>query len=267
MKSTSLAQKLVADPIDVVLQESSDGGLPLAATEYATQGVGRKLRDELPHLRLVAPLRPERASRGFFVVLVSAMLAFGLVVMLLVNTSVGQTAFTVSELKIQQRDLSRAEAAMTKSIAEAASPPVLEAKARALGMIPSDRAVFLTVPSGKVRGKAKPAPGNRSRTANVAGSLTATLVDPVPTQDVVDVTTGAGIGPGAGERRQVGDGAVLIDPETQSLANEATEQARRNEQRQQQRAAANGDGAQLVDVGQSGRGTDDRARVEAGGAE
>ena len=141
----------------------ADIDLPASATEYATHGAGRKLRSELPHLRLVAPLRPERASRGFFAVVITALLAFGLVMMLVINTSVAQTAFTVSELKIQQRDLSRAEAALTKALAEAASPPVLEAKARSLGMIPSDRAVFLTVPSGKVRGKAKPAPGNRAR--------------------------------------------------------------------------------------------------------
>ena len=95
--------------------------LPESTTEYATQGAGRKHRSALPHLCLVAPLRPERASRGFFAVLITVMLAFGLVIMLLVNTSVAQTAFTVSELKIQQRDLSRAEAALTKAIAEAAS--------------------------------------------------------------------------------------------------------------------------------------------------
>ena len=267
MRSASSARNFLEDPIHLDPQESIEGELPLAATEYATQGVGRKLRDELPHLRLVAPLRPERASRGFFAVLVTAMLAFGLVVMLVVNTSVAQTAFTVTELKVQQRDLSRAEAAMTKSIAEAASPPVLESKARALGMIPSDRAVFLTVPSGKVRGKAKPAPGNRLKTANVAGSLTATLIDPIPAQEMVDVDAATGISPVGGERRQVGDGAVLIDPGTQSLVNEATEQARRNDQRQRQRAAANGDGAQLIDVGQSGRGANDGARVGAAGVE
>lgn len=227
-------------------QEAPVTELPASATEYATQGAGRKFRSELPHLRLVAPLRPERASRGFFAVLITATLAFGLILMLVINTSVAQTAFTVSELKIQQRDLSRAEAALTKALAEAASPPVLEAKARALGMIPSDRAVFLTVPSGKVRGKAKPAPGNRARTANVAGSLTATLVDPVPVVDVAP-GTGAEAQSDIGVRRQVGDGAVLVDPQTLTQGNEATEQARRNEQRQQQREATSSDGAQLVD--------------------
>lgn len=239
--------------------------LPSSATEYATEGAGRKFVAELPHLRLVRPLRPERASRGFFAVLITSMLAFGLVVMLVINTSVAQTAFTVTELKVQQRDLSRTEAALTKALAEAASPPVLEAKARSLGMIPSDRAVFLTVPSGKVKGKAKPAPGNRARTANVAGSLTATLVDPIPQEESVDATAAAGAD--AGVRRQVGDGAVLVDPATQVASSEATEQARRNEQRQQQREAAAGDGAQLVVPERMSETAGDGARVPEGAME
>lgn len=222
--------------------------LPVASTEYATQGAGRKHRMTLPHLQLVAPLRPEKASRGFFAVIITSMLALGLIVMLLINTSVAQTAFTVTELKVQQRDLSRAEAALTKALAEAASPPVLEAKARALGMIPSDRAVFLTVPGGKVRGKAKPAPGNQARTANIAGSLTATLIDPLP---VASVPTGGPDGQQI-ERRQVGDGAVLLEPGASVGTSEATQQAQRNEQRQERRLAASGDGAQLVEPEVSG---------------
>lgn len=222
---------------------SNEVELPESSTEYATHGAGRKHRAQLPHLRLVAPLRPERASRGFFAGLITVMLAFGLVVMLVVNTSVAQTAFTITELKIQQRDLSRTEAALTKALAEAASPPVLEAQARALGMVPSDRAVFLTVPGGKVRGKAKPAPGSQSRTANIAGSLTATLVDPIPMAVPADAATAAA---DSGARRQVGDGAVLVDPNSPGQADEATEQARRNQQGQEQRLASTGDGAQLV---------------------
>lgn len=214
--------------------------LPSSATEYATHAAGRRFLSELPHLRLVSPLRPERASRGLFAVLVTVLLAFGLIVMLLLNTSVAQTAFTVTELKLQQRELSRTEAALTKSLAEAASPPVLEAKARSLGMIPSDRAVFVTVPDGKVRGKAKPAPGNRARTANVAGSLTATLLDPLPGPVIV---SGA---PASGQRLQVGDGAVLVEPGSAQQIDEATEQARRNEERQQLRETATTDGAVLV---------------------
>lgn len=216
--------------------------LAASTTEYATQVAGRKHRMELPHLRLVAPLRPERASRGLFAVIISVLLAFGLVVMLLLNTSVAQTAFVVTELKIQQRDLARAEAALTQALAAAAAPPALEAKARSLGMVPSSRPVFLTVPEGNVRGNARPVPGNRARTANLARSLTATLLDsPNVSSDAVDVDLESP----AVQRRQVGDGAVLVEPG--ATGDEATEQARRNEQRQRNRQTD--DGAQLVSPG------------------
>lgn len=218
----------------------SEAELPSSATEYATHAAGRRFRSEFPHLRLVSPLRPERASRGLFAVLITVLLALALIVMLLVNTSVAQTAFTVTELKMQQRELSRTEAALTKSLAEAAAPPALEAKARSLGMIPSERAVFVTVPEGKVRGNAKPAPGDRARTANVAGSLTATLLDPLPGPVIVAGSSATG------ERLQVGDGAVLVDPESAQQVDAATEQARRNEERQQLRETAATDGAVLV---------------------
>lgn len=213
--------------------------LAASTTEYATQVAGRKHRMELPHLRLVAPLRPERASRGLFAVIIAVLLAFGLVVMLLLNTSVAQTAFVVTELKSQQRDLVRAEAALTQALAAAAAPPALEAKARSLGMVPSSRPVFLTVPEGNVRGNARPVPGNRARTANLATSLTATLLDsPNASSDAAEVDLESP----AVQRRQIGDGAVLVEPG--SSLDEATEQARRNEQRQRNRQTD--DGAQLV---------------------
>jgi len=215
--------------------------LPAESTEFATKVAGRKFRADRPHLRLVAPLRPERASRGLFAVIVTVALALGLIMMLLLNTSVAQTAFVVSELQSQQRELARTEASLTEAIAAAAAPPVLESKARALGMVPSTRPVFLTIPGGKVRGKAKPAPGDRIRTANVAGSLTATLVDPLPVEAVV-----AGAEAPEGQRRQIGDGAVLVAPGTAAAVDEATEQARRNEERQVRRETATTDGAILV---------------------
>jgi len=209
--------------------------LPESTTEYATGAAGRKHRHDLPHLRLVAPLRPERASRGLFAVVLAAMLALGLVIMLVINTSVAQTAFTVSELQIQQRELARTEAALTEELSAVAAPPVLEAKARAIGMVPSGRPVFVTIPSGEVKGRAKPARGDTSRTANVATSLTASLLDPVPGSGAADEGAQASGDPDAeqGQRRQVGDGAVLVDPGAVQRFDEATEQARRNEARQQ----------------------------------
>jgi len=231
----------------VELAELSE--LPEATTEYATGAAGRKHRGELPHLRLVAPLRPERASRGLFAVLITGILALGLVVMLVINTSVAQTAFTVSELQSQQRELARTEAALTEALAAAAAPPILEAKARALGMVPSNRPVFLTIPSGQVKGKARPAQGDRTRTQNVATSMTATLLDPVTTAEAQVASPIVAEDAQAGQRRQVGDGAVLVEPGAEQQFDEATQQARQNEARQQADLPGVTDGAVLVDSG------------------
>lgn len=126
-----------------------------AATEYATRGA--KARADRPHLRLVSPLRVEKASRGVFAVVVLGLLGIGMLGMLLINTQLAQGAFVVADLQAQQRVLAEQEAMLSEQVAAAAAPETLEAAARGLGMVPSERPVFLTVPDGKVLGKPKPA--------------------------------------------------------------------------------------------------------------
>jgi hypothetical protein len=132
-----------------------------SVTEYATRGVRRRTRQ---NLRLVAPLRVRKASRGVFVIVLASLLGIGLLGMLLINTTLAQGAFTLSELKTTQAELSRTEATLTESVAALTAPIVLEQKARDLGMVPSTTPAFIEIPSGKVMGKAKPAPGVRIAT-------------------------------------------------------------------------------------------------------
>jgi hypothetical protein len=132
-----------------------------SVTEYATKGVRRNTRE---NLRLVAPLRVSKASRGLFVIVLTSILGVGLFGMLLINTTLAQGAFTVSELRSTQTQLSRTEATLTESVAALTVPTVLEASARELGMVPSPTPAFIKIPSGKVLGKARPAPGVRITT-------------------------------------------------------------------------------------------------------
>ena len=128
------------------------------ATEYATRGAHARGHSR-PNLRLVSPLRAERASRGVFILFVTGLLGIGLVAMLVINTALAQGAFTLSELQQEQAALSEQEAALTQ-VVEAASPPgALESQARALGMVPSQNPVFLRLPDGAILGNPKPAPG------------------------------------------------------------------------------------------------------------
>jgi hypothetical protein len=96
-----------------------------------------------------------------FVIVLTSILGVGLFGMLLINTTLAQGAFTVSELRSTQTQLSRTEATLTESVAALTVPTVLEASARELGMVPSPTPAFIKIPSGKVLGKARPAPGAR----------------------------------------------------------------------------------------------------------
>ena len=127
-----------------------------SATEYATRGVRKRTSE---NLRLVAPMRVRKASRGVFIIVLASILGVGLFGMLLINTTLAQGAFTLSELRSTQSELSRAEATLIESVAALAAPTVLEEKARELGMVPSSTPAFIQIPSGKILGKPKPAPG------------------------------------------------------------------------------------------------------------
>lgn len=132
--------------------------LPEDVSEYATRRAsGRE------HLRVVTPLKVERASRGMFILFVSGVLAFGLFVMLIINTSLAQGAFAVSELQKQIDVLAEQEQSLTREIATAAGPVALETAARRLGMVPNINPVFIDVEAGKILGKPKATRDTRVR--------------------------------------------------------------------------------------------------------
>lgn len=127
-----------------------------SSTEYATRGA-RARKGQAPALRVVAPPRAERASRGIFVLVVVTLLAAGFLTNLLINTSMAQGAFHIGDLQREATKLTEAQAVLREQVAALSAPTVLEAKARALGMVPTDSPVFLSVPDGKVIGQPAPA--------------------------------------------------------------------------------------------------------------
>lgn len=131
-------------------------------TEFATPRVRRHRRMQLT---LVAPLQPERASRGTFVLLLVGVLGLALLGMLVINTSLAQGSFAVQTLKGQHQALLEQEQALLEEVAAAGAPIGLEYRARQLGMVASQTPVFITVPDGRVLGKVRPAPGSASQTA------------------------------------------------------------------------------------------------------
>ena len=148
------------------------------ATEYATRGA-RGHRSARPHLQIVSPLRPERASRGMFAVVVGGVLVLGMVAILLINTTLAQGAFTISELQARQAGLAQQEQALAEDVAAASVPRALEKQARSMGMVPSENPVFLQVPSGRILGKPKPAGGARSAVPTLVTPADATVTEAV----------------------------------------------------------------------------------------
>ncbi|MDO9486329.1 MAG: hypothetical protein Q7K25_09750 [Actinomycetota bacterium] len=143
--------------------------LAAEATEYATRGAHARVENEdRPNLKLVSPLRPVKASRGTFALMVGALLIGGLGAMLMINTQLAQGSFAVSALQQELGTLTAQEAVLSEEVSAAAAPEALASKARELGMVASRTPVFLSIPDGKVLGKPKPAPGTPVTPAAIA---------------------------------------------------------------------------------------------------
>ena len=185
------------------------------AREYATRGARRSAR---PNLRMVSPLRPERASRGVFALVVVGMLILGMIVILVINTSLAQGAFTLTELQTRQAALTQQEQALSQSVAAYSAPDNLEKIARAMGMVPSQSPVFLKLPHGRIVGNPKPAPGGTSTAPRLLTPADATATEAV---DNASVGTDLPIAPGPNYDPAAADAAAA----QAKAANEAAARA------------------------------------------
>lgn len=139
------------------------------SAEYGSRGT----KSKRPNLKVVPVLRPTAVSRPVFITVVASLLAAGMIVMLLVNTQLAQGAFTISALQQQKAALDEQAATLTETVAAAAAPDALEQAARGLGMVPTDRPVFIRVPDGTVLGKPKAAVAQPLPAAPVVGGTPA----------------------------------------------------------------------------------------------
>ena len=92
-----------------------------------------------------------------FVLIIIVLLGGGFLANLLINTSMAQGAFQIGDLQKAATKLSEEQAVIREQVGALSAPTALESKARALGMIPTDSPVFLSVPGGRVIGKPAPA--------------------------------------------------------------------------------------------------------------
>lgn len=108
-------------------------------------------------LRLV-PTPGRRAPRAAFVGLVLAVLAVGLVGLLLLTTQMQQRAFALFDLQSDIGVLREQRQSLQAELAQRESPASLAESARLLGMVPNESPAFLDLQSGTVRGELVPAP-------------------------------------------------------------------------------------------------------------
>jgi len=93
-----------------------------------------------------------RAPRLPFLVLVVAVLAAGLVGLLLLNTSMERGAYEVTALRQQSAQLSIEQQALQLKVAAMQDPQTVAQKALQLGMVQNISPAFLSLATGKVIG-------------------------------------------------------------------------------------------------------------------
>ncbi|MFI1286112.1 MULTISPECIES: hypothetical protein [unclassified Streptomyces] len=105
------------------------------------------------------PARPRpggQAARMPFVLLVVALLAGGLISLLLLNSALNEGSFQLSKLRKETTALTDEEQALQRDVDAYSAPDALQRRAQQLGLVPGGSPVFLG-PDGKVTGSAAPA--------------------------------------------------------------------------------------------------------------
>ncbi|GAA1605416.1 hypothetical protein GCM10009789_69170 [Kribbella sancticallisti] len=128
-----------------------------------------------PKLRVVygAPFRPPRMP---FVIFVVALLAAGLVGLLLLNTELQRGTFEVTKLNAQANQLRDQQEQLERQVRTLESPQNLADRSLKMGMVPNPNPVFLRLSDGRVLGV--PAEGKAGTGTAMFGPGTPTGLTP-----------------------------------------------------------------------------------------
>lgn len=167
----------------------------------------------LPRPRLTVVPRLVRRTRHVpFVVLVVAVLAAGLVGLLLLNTSMERGAFQVTSMRDQTAALSVRQQALELQVAALQRPQNVAERAVALGMVQDPSPAFLKLSTGSVLGHSAPGvkgDGVVGISAGHASTAGSTKVMPLDAGQANSATSGLVVhrGPHA-KHAKVGDTAT-----------------------------------------------------------
>ncbi|MFD5624319.1 hypothetical protein [Streptomyces yangpuensis] len=144
------------------------------------------------------PARPRpggQAARMPFVLLVVALLAGGLISLLLLNSALNEGSFQLSRLKKETTALTDEEQALQRDVDAYSAPDALQRRARELGLVPGGSPVFIG-PDGKVSGSVSVAEAPPSPTPTPPPAQTGPGQSPAPAAPNQSVPPGAPAAPG-----------------------------------------------------------------------
>ncbi|MCX4667816.1 septum formation initiator family protein [Streptomyces sp. NBC_01381] len=110
-----------------------------------------ELRGRAARLAKLLPSGPSQAARTPFVLLVVLLLGGGLITLLILNSSLNEGSFQLSELKKETTELTDQEQELQRDVDAYSAPDALQRRARELGMVPGGDPAFLN-PDGTIRG-------------------------------------------------------------------------------------------------------------------
>ncbi|MGW4203053.1 FtsB family cell division protein [Streptomyces sp. NPDC004726] len=141
----------------------------------------KQLRGRAARIARLMPAGPSTAARTPFVLLVVVLLGGGLITLLMLNSSLNEGSFELSELKLETTELTDEQQALQRDVDSYSAPDALERRARELGMVPGGPPAFVK-PDGGVEGvprkaTAPPAPEPTSSGASASASDAASAAD------------------------------------------------------------------------------------------
>ncbi len=106
------------------------------------------------------PARVSGLGRVPFLLILAGVLAGGLVVLLMLQTTVQEQSFQVRQLQTQATELAYKQAQLEAEVQLRSTPAEIARQATAIGMVPNPYAVFIDTRTGSVVGAQKAVRGN-----------------------------------------------------------------------------------------------------------
>ena len=122
----------------------------------ASRARGMPRRGQLAPLRVV-PAAIRRTGNGVFAVLCMALLAMGLVSLLMMNTALASGIYQLKDLRATSGTLTDQQEQLTQVVDDLRSPRNLADRAQQMGMVPAKSMAFVRLSDGTVIGEAQPA--------------------------------------------------------------------------------------------------------------